>query len=129
MLKKIIIIENEDEFQSDNLEDIIKVLIDEKYYELPENEKKQKIKIKAIANTLGTKIDIVEDSKDIDGKFIIKDEITYLLSLLIINKIMLLERKDAQVFTKEINTEDFKDNYIIINNNAKDLLKKYLRLN
>ena len=129
MLKKLIIIENEDEFQSDNLEDIIKVLIDEKYYELPENEKKQKIKIKAIANTLGTKIDIVEDSKDIDGKFIIKDEITYLLSLLIINKIMLLERKDAQVFTKEINTEDFKDNYIIINSFAKDLLKKYLRLN
>ena len=50
--------------------------------------------MKAIANCINNSFEIVENvnSKDLENKFVIKDETTYVLSLLIINKIILLER-------------------------------------
>ena len=89
-------------------------------------EKKEKMKMKAIANTLNSHTEIVEDhSDDIENEFIIKDEISYILSLISTNKITLLERKDANIFTKSIIKDDMKDNYIILNKFAKRLLKEY----
>lgn len=72
---------------------------------------------------------IVEDadSEDIENKFIIKDEITYVLSLLITNKIILLERIDSNIYTANINKSEMKDNYVIVNKFAKELLKIYLK--
>ena len=129
MLKKLIIIENGKEFESDTLEEIVKVLIDENFYNMTKEEKAKAMKIKALANCIGTKIDIVDtvkfdDESDFDNKFIIKDEITYILSLLIMNKIILLERIDSNIFTKDIEKEEDKGNYIIVNKFAKEILKK-----
>ena len=115
MLKKLIIIENGEEVQCDSLEEIVKILIDDNFYKMSSEEKKEKMRMKAIANTMNNKMEIVEDVFDnnIDGKFIIKNEITYILSLISINKVILLERIDADIFLKNFNKEDFSNNYVI----------------
>ena len=116
MLKKLILIEGKNEFQTDDLEDIVKVLIDKDYYNLDKESKLEKIRIKALANTLG----------DNDINLITKDEITYILSLLTTDKIVLLERKDADVFAKDLNKENFEGNYIVLNRFASKLLDNYI---
>ena len=129
MLSKIIIIENDNKVQCDSEEEVIKLLIDKRYYELSEKEKLEKREIKALANCINNKMQIVEDadSEDIENKFRIKDEITYVLSLLITNKIILLERIDSNIYTANINKSEMKDNYVIVNKFAKELLKIYLK--
>ena len=131
MLKDLILIENGEEVQCDDLESVVKILIDENFYNLSDEEKKEKMKIKALANNLGFNMEITGDisSEDIDGKFIIKDEITYILSLLKTNKILLLENKNANVFGKDIDKSTIQNNYIIINTFANDLLNKYIKDN
>ena len=133
MLKKIIIIENNNKVQCDTEEEAIKILIDNKYYELSEKEKFEKREIKAIANCINKNMNVVKDidlnKENIDNKFIIKDEKTYIYSLLITNNIMLLERVDSDIYTNKIKKDNIKDNYIIVNKFAKDLLKNYLALN
>ena len=128
MLSKIIIIENDNKVQCDSEEEVIKLLIDKRYYELSEKEKLEKIEMKAIANCINNSFEIVENvnSKDLENKFVIKDETTYVLSLLIINKIILLERIDSNIYTSSIDKSNMKDNYIIVNKFAKELLKNYL---
>ena len=129
MLKKLIIIEDGKEYQFETLELLVKALITEDFYEIDDKEKKRKMRIKAMANCLNNPMEIVEDlasGENIDGKFLIKDEITYILSLLLTNNIMLLERKDADIFAKNINKENMQDNYIIVNAYAKELLEKYI---
>ena len=128
MLSKIIIIENDNKVQCDSEEEVIKLLIDKRYYELSEKEKLEKREMKAIANCINNSFEIVENvnSKDLENKFVIKDETTYVLSLLIINKIILLERIDSNIYTSSIDKSNMKYNYIIVNKFAKELLKNYL---
>ncbi len=128
MLNKVIIIEDDNKVQCDSVEEVVKTLIDEKYYELDEKEKLEKREMKAIANCINNSFEIVENvnSKYLENKFVIKDETTYVLSLLIINKIILLERIDSNIYTSSIDKSNMKDNYIIVNKFAKELLKNYL---
>jgi len=128
VLSKIIIIENDNKVQCDSEEEVIKLLIDKRYYELSEKEKLEKREMKAIANCINNSFEIVENvnSKDLENKFVIKDETTYVLSLLIINRIILLERIDSNIYTSSIDKSNMKDNYIIVNKFAKELLKNYL---
>ena len=87
------------------------------------------MKMLAMANTLNKKMEIVDNCScdNINGKFIIKDEFTYILSLLICGNIVLLEKKESNVFIKYTNVPESKDNYIIVNKFAKDILKSYLK--
>ena len=127
MLKKLIIIENGKEVQCDTLEDLVKILIDENYYNMTEKEKIEKMTMKALANTLNNKMKVTQDISKIDNieeKFIIKDEITYILSLVKTNNVLLLERRDSNILTGSLNKEYLKDNYIIVNTFAKELLRK-----
>lgn len=128
VLNKVIIIEDDNKVQCGSVEEVVKTLIDEKYYELDEKEKLEKREMKAIANCINNSFEIVENvnSKDLENKFVIKDETTYVLSLLIINKIVLLERIDSNIYTSSIDKSNMKDNYIIVNKFAKELLKNYL---
>ena len=128
MLGNLIIIENEVEEQCDTLEELVKLLIDEKFYDMSDEQKLEKMKMKALANTLTHKMEITTEVLDniIEGKFIIKDEITYILSLLITGNILLLERIDSNIFTKYLDKSNFTDNYVIVNTFAKELLKKYI---
>ena len=131
MLKKIIIIENDKKIQCDSEEEVIRLLIDNNYYELTEEEKLEKREIKAMANCINNNMKIVKeidiDTDNIENKFIIKDEMTYILSLLMTNNIMLLERIDSNIYTGKINKSETKDNYIIVNKFAKMLLENYLK--
>ena len=132
MLKKIIIIENGKKIQCNTLEDVVKTLIDENYYNMTPFQKIEKMKMKALSNWINNKKEIVQElpvntEESIQDKFIIQDEITYVLSLLTTNNILLLERKDSNIFTKDLNKENLKDNYIIVNTFAKELLSKYIR--
>ncbi|HCC03413.1 MAG TPA: hypothetical protein DEP51_00940 [Clostridiales bacterium] len=129
MLKKLIIIEGDVDYQCDSITDIIKRIIDENYYNYSNEEKKDKLNMLAIANCLGDKIEILDNInnvKELGKTIIIKDEITYFLSLLMINKMVLLERIDANLFMKKIDKSNFTDNYIIVNKYAKQLLLDYL---
>lgn len=131
MLKKIILIENNEEYQCDTMKEVVEMLIDKNYYNLSEEEKVNKMKMFAIANCLSNKMEVVEENElkdgfDIEGKFIIKDEMTYILSLLTINNVMLLERIDSDVFTSSLDKSKFDNNYIIVNKFAKEILKNYL---
>lgn len=131
MLKKIIIIENDKKIQCDSEEEVIRLLIDNNYYELTEEEKLEKREIKAMANCINNNMKIVKeidiDTDNIENKFIIKDEMTYILSLLMTNNIMLLERIDSNIYTGQINKSETKDNYLIVNKFAKMLLENYLK--
>ena len=131
MLKKIIIVENGKEIQCNTLEDVVKTLIDENYYNMTPFQKTEKMKMKALSNCINNKKEVVQElpvnaKESIQDKFIIQDEITYILSLLTTNNILLLERKDSNIFTKDLNKENIKDNYIIVNTFAKELLSKYI---
>ena len=127
MLRNLIIIENGQEYQFDTLEDIVKNLIDENYYNMTKEGKTNAMKMKALANCINNKMEVVqENTGNIENKFIIKDEITYILSLLKTNNIILLENKDSNYLTKDIDKSNMEDNYIIVNTFAKDLLNNYL---
>lgn len=131
MLKKIILIENDKEYQCDTMQEVVKMLIDENYYNFTQEEKINKMKMLALANCLNNKKEIIEEYEldtnfSIEGKFIIKDEMTYVLSLLLTNNIILLERIDSNVFTKDLDKSNFNDNYIIVNKFAEMLLQKYI---
>lgn len=131
MLNNIIIIENGEEFQRNTIEEVVTTLVDEDFYKLDEKQKMEAMKIKALANCVDNKKKIVEEIKgniknNIDDKFIIKDEITYILSLLLLNKVIILEKIDANIFTKDLDKENIKNNYIVVNKFAKELLIKYL---
>lgn len=131
MLKKIILIENDKEYQCDTMQEVVKMLIDENYYNFTQEEKINKMKMLALANCLNNKKEIIEEYQldtnfSIEGKFIIKDEMTYVLSLLLTNNIILLERIDSNVFTKDLDKSNFNDNYIIVNKFAEMLLQKYI---
>ena len=133
ILKKIIVIENENKEQCDTLEELVKILLDDDYYKFDKEKRKEIMKQKAYANCINNKYEVVEDIdikeiKDLDNKFVIKDEMTYILSLLITNNVLLLERKDSNVFTKEFRKEEIEDNYIIVNKFAKKILYRYISI-
>ncbi len=115
MLKNIIIIENDKEVQCDNFEDMVKVLIDKEFYDLKDEERKKKLKILALANKF-------EENEE----YVLENEVTYILSLLINYKIILLERKESNILTKDLDKSNLNGNYIIVNKFAKCLLKKYM---
>ena len=113
MFKKLILIEDKNEYQCDSIEELVKTLIDENYYNFTEEEKNNKLKMLSLANSLGN-----------NGNFNIKNEITYILSLLITNKVILLESTNSNFFTKYIDKSKISDNYIIVNTFAKEILQK-----
>ena len=129
MLNNLIAIEKKNDYQCNTINELVKKLIDEKYYELTLEQRKNKMKMLAMANTLNKKMEIVDNCScdNINGKFIIKDEFTYILSLLMCGNIVLLEKKESKVFNKYTNVPESKDNYIIVNKFAKDILKSYLK--
>lgn len=129
MLNNLIAIEKKNDYQCNTINELVKKLIDEKYYELTLEQRKNKMKMLAMANTLNKKMEIVDNCScdNINGKFIIKDEFTYILSLLICGNIVLLEKKESNVFIKYTNVPESRDNYIIVNKFAKDILKSYLK--
>ena len=132
MLDKLIIIEDDKDYQCSTFEEIVKYLINENYYNLTKQEKENIIMKKAIENAIDKGLKIIKNKnqikeKDLNKSFIIRDEMTVILSIIKDqSKIVLLERKDSNIFNKYIKIPNNNDNYTIINTFATQTLKNYL---
>ena len=130
-MENLIVIEGKEKYQYKDFESLIENFINKNYFTMSEDERKIELEKKTIANTWQDNIKIINFNKypiDFDENgFIIYDEITYILSMLKFNKLILLEKTEANIFGKYINKDGFEDNYIIINSFANDILKKYLQ--
>lgn len=129
-MKKLILIESGEKYQFDTVKELIESIIDEKYYEMSAKERREKLELKAYANCMPKReieiTDKIEKGMTINGKFIIYDEVTYIYSLLLLNKVVLLESTDSDMFTGDLDKSNISDNYIIVNHFAKDLLIRYI---
>ena len=119
MLKKLIAIENGESYQYDTLEELVKDLIDENFYNMKQNEKMEIMQKKAVANSFN-----LSEDKNLEITDKIEDEMTYILYLLTTNNVVLLEHKESEIFTKDIDKTELEDNYIIVNSFAEELLNK-----
>lgn len=132
MLDKLIIIEDDKDYQYSTFEEIVKYLINENYYNLTKQEKENIIMKKAIENAIDKGLKIIKNKnqikeKDLNKSFIIIDEMTVILSIIKDqSKIVLLEKKDSNIFNKYIKIPNNNDNYTIINTFATQVLKNYL---
>lgn len=129
-MEKLIVIEGEQRYKYDSIEKLIQTFLSANYFSMSAEEKLELIEKKAVANTMQDNIEIIKltDFKQEfkDNAFILYDENSYILSMLKFNKLILLERTDADIFGKYINKDLIEDNYIIVNKFANDILKKYL---
>lgn len=132
MLDKLIIIEGDKDYQCSTFEEIVKYLINGNYYNLTKQEKENIIMKKAIENAIDKGLKIIKNKnqikeKDLNKSFIIIDEMTVILSIIKDqSKIVLLEKKDSNIFNKYIKIPNNNDNYTIINTFATQVLKNYL---
>ena len=130
MLDKLIIIKDDKDYQCSTFEEIVKYLINENYYNLTKQEKENIMMKKAIEKAVDKGLKIIKNNnqiKDLNKSFIIIDEITVILSIIKDqSKIVLLERKDSNIFNKYIKIPNNNDNYAIINTFATQALKNYL---
>lgn len=132
MLKKLIIIEKGKQYQINNEKELVKLLIDSNYYEMSDMQKLNTLKIKAISNSLNNEMEIlipdeIPENIDVNNKFILLNEKTYILSLMMTNNVTILERIDSNVYIKYLSKKNFTKNYIIVNNFAKQILQEYLK--
>ena len=132
-MENLIVIEGKEKYKYNDIESLIKGFINERYYNMSEIEQKNELQKKAIANTIQDNIKIYNmgsKAQNYDKEaFILYDEITYILSMLKFNKIILLEKTNANIFGKYINKENITDNYIIVNKFANEIIQKYLENN
>ena len=130
MLDKLIIIKDDKDYQCSTFEEIVKYLINENYYNLTKQEKENIMNKKAIEKAVYKDLKIIKNNnqiKDLNKSFIIIDEMTVILSIIKDqSKIVLLERKDSNIFNKYIKIPNNNDNYAIINTFATQALKNYL---
>ena len=105
-----------------SFEDVVRALVDENYYQMSDDEKKEAIKKKAIANSLNVR----PFSKDgYLTNFDLENERTYILSLLELNIVYLLERKEGGELTKDLDIPEDSKNYVVVNSHARKLLDDY----
>ena len=132
-MENLIVIEGKEKYKYNDIKSMIKGFINERYYNMSETEQKNELEKKAIANTIQDNIKIYNmesKAQNYDKEaFIVYDEITYILSMLKFNKIILLEKTNANIFGKYINKENITDNYIIVNKFANEIIQKYLENN
>lgn len=132
-MENLIVIEGKEKYKYNDIESLIKGFINERYYNMSETEQKNELEKKAIANTIQDNIKIYNmesKAQNYDKEaFILYDEITYILSMLKFNKIILLEKTNANIFGKYINKENITDNYIIVNKFTNEIIQKYLENN
>lgn len=134
MLNKLILIENDKSYQFSNEKSLVEHLMGSNYYNQSENEKLEQMQLNALAKCLGTNLEILKVDKenekkeriDVKNKFVIYDEKTYILSLLLTQRATLLESTDSNIFTGGLDKTEIQDNYIIVNTFAEKLLDKYI---
>ena len=132
----IVIIEGKNKYCFRNLEEIIKQFLGKDFYNLSKEEQYKKIRMKTVMNSTFRKIPIKDLKKgetvtDVSKEqYIIYDEEILLLSLAKNNDIVIYEKENANIFVKNIDKnklEKFKNEYIIVNYCANELIENKLR--
>ena len=132
-MENLIVIERDEKYQYKDMDSLVRSFINKDFYEMTEEEKEAEMEKRAVANTFLDNIKVIKLNENKDNyeedAFILYDEITYILSMLKFDKLIMLERVDAEILGKYINREGMTDNYIIINKFANEIMKKYLEIN
>ena len=132
-MENLIVIEGKEKYQYRDIESLVEKFINENYFYMDEEDRKAELEKRAIMNNPQNKIKNCKlDNKTTNfdkNAFIIYDEITYILSLLKFNKIILLEKTNANILGKYINKENIEENYLILNKFADEIMQKYLENN
>ena len=131
-MEKLIVIEGKNTYKYNDIESLVKNFIHPNYYEVTTEQREEELEKKAVANTTPDNIPIIKWKdrnviKDMSKVMILYDEYTYILSMLQLQKFYLLEAKEANIFGKYIDKNAIKDNYIIVNTFANEILKTYLK--
>lgn len=136
--KNYVVVEYEKKYEFDKIEDIIKSILGENYYDLSEEEKYEKLKLKTYINAVAKNIPIIEmkNSKQIldikEEIYILKDEMTFLLSLAKNKDIVIFEKESNKELAKDIDTTNLRkisEEYIVINDCANQILEKEISKN
>lgn len=127
-MKKLLLIENAKGNQFDSEKEAVEFLFGKKYYALMPEERKKHMLINAHMKCAGTDMEVVElkERISVKNKFVVYDEKTYVLSLLIVGRVMLLEHIDSNIYTEDLDKTGIDKNYIIVNKFAEELLQKYV---
>ena len=123
---KYIVVEGENDVKCESFEDVVKALVDERYYDMSEQARKDTLTRKAAANALNTRF--LTNEKDL-SEFVLDDEVTYVLSLLRQGTVYLLENANSRELTKGIDIPENGKNYVVVNNFADELLESYQKDN
>ncbi len=131
-MAKLIVFEEEYKYEFNSIEELVKKIMGEDYYNLNNTQKQNKVKFLTRLNMINNKLPTIvynEYKNNFEeNAYIINDEITYILSLLRLNKFSLFEEKDANIFAKYIENATYENNYVLINNYANEIMKKYLKI-
>ena len=125
MFKKLIIIEGKKHIELESKNEVYNYLFGDNYINLSSKEKKDILEKNALFRTHNLNIKVTKEPSYKD--FCIYDEMTYIYSLLKFNYINLLENKESNIFTDNLDKSKLSGNYIIVNTFAKELLKKYIQ--
>ena len=131
---------NNQDFQTEDYQELVKKLISEDYYDLSKAERHEKIKNVATANVAFKNLGFqkqgsderleVRDSyskgDDLSNGIYTCDDKSYILSLASTNIIMLFERADSNIIMKNVRPRCYEAEYCVINTHAKDLLRNHL---
>lgn len=134
----VVIIQGQ-QFKLKNLNNLVASIFGKSYFDLSQEERlkvryekahaiSQFHKYLPIVNTeqgtYGDNFDIVKKDYDFENAFIIDDDYSYILSLCKINSFMLLEVRNSNIFTGLIDKNKIKDDLVIVNHFAKDILEE-----
>ena len=135
-MNDIIIVEGKNKYTFSNKKEVIEQFLGKDFYQLNEDEKYKKIKLRTLMNSTFrglsvkdiTKGDLIENIED--PQYIILNEETFLLSLAKNNDIVIYEREDANQFASNISKEQLEKvnkDYIRVNDCANELLQEKIK--
>ncbi len=122
--KNYVVVEQGEKYEYNSIEEIIKSILGNDYYELSDKEKYEKIKLRTFINAKVKKLPIIDLEQE--------DEITFLLSLIKNNDIVVFEKESNKKLTKNIDTTNLRKvsgEYIVVNDCIDQILKDKISKN
>ena len=139
-MDNIVIVENNEKYCFDTLEEAVKQFLGEDFYNLNDEDKYKVLRLKTVRNSVfNNNVPVIdlrkgEEISNIKNKqYIVYDEETFFLSLAKNNDIVLYENKNANIFVKNLNKEEketlekLDDDYIIVNFCVDKLLENKMK--
>lgn len=117
-MKNIIVITDKNSCMINTKEELIELFLGYDYFTLSNEKRKERLLEKASLYSFNN-INLVKLDDNYNKKdpyILIDNEINFILSLLKLNNIIILEKRNSNVFIKDFMKNDTTDNYFIINN-------------